>query len=689
MSNIYPPRARRFVDGTLVIRPRYYADPGPEGYYPELQYPIQTRLGIRYSSFLQKQVYIQLNAVFMSGLRPTYTEKDLRNILNDISTNIRFDCFHPHKSRNGKITCMEFQSAKQADEVIIFANTHRTLFSDGDFIARYSDWYARGVNAESTRDILLVREELALSPPYTPRSFECFSFDPRKSSSAEVRRRQTPKLPAEDYESTRVSSSSYHPYSRRQHPSDASYSQEKFYTPSRAVNGPVKRPSSRSSYSSSFGKEVGSISSYQSGLKDPNMSGEFNGFRHPETPLTPICRPLIERIAMCSLPGVTIPSPRHLVVHVEKAFENTATNSYSSYSQNHQYSRSHHTAPHRSSKDRKSRSSNHRSELRSKTSDKGLAKHSSHSKRERYRHERGENEPDGKSFHKSEDGLGAKAHNPHHLMKSLESFKHHFESASSKPAHKPRYVALSVDKKELIFACTRQEAKEALASCVSGSVEKEEESRVQVDSVAVDNADAEERLVEQPRGLCRGANTAEIGCNSLVFEPEGESISTLEYFIDKEGCEMAQTVENMEIKMTGHSTLSTEIRAKDLTDCTEAGIQNQDNMNICSISSDRKHIHGIHKISELPSYIRKMMGIELCWTLTGKLSDKWDALFNKTEIKINVDGEDENKKSSLRVLKLESFASEQEVEGVLSERENNDDGEFQDKMGEKQRRIII
>ncbi|WWC67285.1 uncharacterized protein I206_101193 [Kwoniella pini CBS 10737] len=188
---IYPPRARRTVDNILVLTPRYYPDPGPDGFYPELQRPVQTRLGVRFNDRLNKDVYFQLNAVFMTGLRLDFTQQDLKNLFKHITSEvcvllipflpwnkgradqrkqIRFTALHPHGNKNVSLACMEFSSAAEADEVIIFVTTHRHLFGDNNIHVRHSDINASGYTAGSTMDILLVSEVLALSPPYTPRS---------------------------------------------------------------------------------------------------------------------------------------------------------------------------------------------------------------------------------------------------------------------------------------------------------------------------------------------------------------------------------------------------------------------------------------------------------------------------------------------------------------------------------------
>ncbi|OCF38613.1 hypothetical protein I317_07603 [Kwoniella heveanensis CBS 569] len=157
------PHVKRFVDGVAVLHPRYYADPGPEGFYPELQYPTQTRLGVMWNQHLGKETYIQLNAVFMTGIERKYDREHVRGAFEIISSNVHGK--HPDEM----IAIIEFPSAQQAESAILFANSNSRLLGDGHFFARYADVNAKGTYAGSTKDILLVREEFALSSPYTPR----------------------------------------------------------------------------------------------------------------------------------------------------------------------------------------------------------------------------------------------------------------------------------------------------------------------------------------------------------------------------------------------------------------------------------------------------------------------------------------------------------------------------------------
>lgn len=75
------PRVNRYPDNVLVRLPAYYADHGGPGWYPEVQSPHQTRLAVRYSSALRKNVYIQPNALFISGIKEELGMQGIREIL--------------------------------------------------------------------------------------------------------------------------------------------------------------------------------------------------------------------------------------------------------------------------------------------------------------------------------------------------------------------------------------------------------------------------------------------------------------------------------------------------------------------------------------------------------------------------------------------------------------------------------
>lgn len=59
MDHIDEKRIPRTVDGINVRRRKYYGDTGGPGWYAELQFPIQRRLGLRYQPFWKKQVYVR------------------------------------------------------------------------------------------------------------------------------------------------------------------------------------------------------------------------------------------------------------------------------------------------------------------------------------------------------------------------------------------------------------------------------------------------------------------------------------------------------------------------------------------------------------------------------------------------------------------------------------------------------
>ncbi|KAK6904725.1 hypothetical protein I204_06677 [Kwoniella mangroviensis CBS 8886] len=108
-----------------------------------------------------------MNAVFIAGMSLDITKDKIKSHLGGITDDFIFTDFKKHPHREVMLACMEFASLKHADEVICFVRAHTSLLGGKKVIARYSDIQS---NTESTRDILLVREELALCPPYNPRS---------------------------------------------------------------------------------------------------------------------------------------------------------------------------------------------------------------------------------------------------------------------------------------------------------------------------------------------------------------------------------------------------------------------------------------------------------------------------------------------------------------------------------------
>ncbi|OXG28849.1 hypothetical protein C361_00501 [Cryptococcus neoformans Tu259-1] len=167
------PRVNRYPDNVLVRLPAYYADHGGPGWYPELQSPHQTRLAMRYSSALRKDVYIQPNALFIPGIKEELGMQGIREILYSLGVErgLEFTMYRPLRHLSGLVmTTIQFPSQRQAEDVLITVNKNNHLFvsSTSELKARYHEINSRGVNAASTKDILLVREELSLAPAYIP-----------------------------------------------------------------------------------------------------------------------------------------------------------------------------------------------------------------------------------------------------------------------------------------------------------------------------------------------------------------------------------------------------------------------------------------------------------------------------------------------------------------------------------------
>ncbi|WVQ82910.1 hypothetical protein IAT38_005046 [Cryptococcus sp. DSM 104549] len=168
-----PPRVNRYVDDILIKVPAFYGDTGGPGWYPELQHPVQTRLAVRFNPILGRTVYINPTAIFMTGVRHGMGMEDVRRVFTDLGVGhgMEFTLFTCHKFMTDvSIVIAEFPSARQAEQALLLANENRHLLDTPhfEFRARYSDVNATGPLQGTVRDILLVREELALTRLYLP-----------------------------------------------------------------------------------------------------------------------------------------------------------------------------------------------------------------------------------------------------------------------------------------------------------------------------------------------------------------------------------------------------------------------------------------------------------------------------------------------------------------------------------------
>ncbi|WWD22700.1 hypothetical protein CI109_107193 [Kwoniella shandongensis] len=187
-----PPRVRRYVDNIAVRYPSFYPDNGGPGWYPELQYPTQTRLDVRYNNVLGREVYIQLNAVFFTGLRKDMNEGDVLDVLATlgVANGAKFTLLLSNRRQpDYRIAIIEFPTARQAEDAIVRSSENRAVFRSREFRARYSEINGNGPCQGSLRDILLVREEFALTPLHIPTSLSVNHLSPRH-------RQAPPSLPS-------------------------------------------------------------------------------------------------------------------------------------------------------------------------------------------------------------------------------------------------------------------------------------------------------------------------------------------------------------------------------------------------------------------------------------------------------------------------------------------------------------
>lgn len=76
--------ARHLPDGRAVMSPSFYPDPGPPGWYPELQQPRRARLEVRPAIRSDHQVYVQPNALLLSSIPALHTEAHIQDLLKPL-----------------------------------------------------------------------------------------------------------------------------------------------------------------------------------------------------------------------------------------------------------------------------------------------------------------------------------------------------------------------------------------------------------------------------------------------------------------------------------------------------------------------------------------------------------------------------------------------------------------------------
>ncbi|XAO22465.1 hypothetical protein I312_101236 [Cryptococcus bacillisporus CA1280] len=165
------PRANQYPDDVFVRLPAYYDDHGGPGWYPELQCPQQAHLAVQYRSALRKNVHIQRKAFFILGIKEELGKQGIREILYSFGAERRFTKCQPLRHFPGHVrTTIQFPCQHKAEDVLMIANrnSHLLVSSSSELKVRYPEIDSRGFNTASTRDILLVREEIPLTSAYIP-----------------------------------------------------------------------------------------------------------------------------------------------------------------------------------------------------------------------------------------------------------------------------------------------------------------------------------------------------------------------------------------------------------------------------------------------------------------------------------------------------------------------------------------
>ncbi|WWC90180.1 uncharacterized protein L201_005113 [Kwoniella dendrophila CBS 6074] len=697
--DIYPPRAKRTVDNVLVLYPRYYSDPGPEGFYPELQYPVQTRLGIRFHTLHNKNVYIQLNCVFMSGLKMNMTEKDVRDILKGITNEILFTTFKKHSTRNIKMACMEFSSARDADEVILFAQFNNRLFGDERLTVRYSD-----VNSHncSTKDILLVREEIALSPPYNPRSLRQsylpFARPARKTE--ELGRWNAVGYSRDSFRSKRPSPTSCAPQPKRQHISHTDNNTRS--DPYSKVNG---KASHKKICDELIAVPIRTCSSIKTSPFQVQKNGHRDGISRPPTPALNTAdkstapNAFSEKIATPPLLGKRVYSPFSLqgqklsetlemlknITSKLKLLDNPPIQLLDPTK--------HEGNPEIDvSADCENRHSN--DSFNMNTGNLKRKRPLNDNKRSEDSHHNFSSTPYESNRPQIDRGKRSKrkdnSHDCHreHRYKELrkqdiKGFWHHFTASSADKisAYEPKYVGVSRDGTQMIFGSHRIDVELAFQSPDQDTAiekiqlgsKKEARKIVKADEnimktkppellLEVDlSSEEEEEEIEDERFRPKAKPQGEV--ETAQYEAKSENRLKIEQVEYEEG----EITEDQETNMNleNHQTKSCQEKATGAEACMTKG-EFSPNLSLSSSgdtsteNNSKKIGYTIYRVDELSKDIQKMMGIELRYQfINAKLNnrDKW--------ININVGSEEKKEKSKVKVLKLESQKSEDEIESII------------------------
>ncbi|WVN88523.1 uncharacterized protein L203_103734 [Cryptococcus depauperatus CBS 7841] len=179
------PRVQRYVDDVFIRTPAFYGDHGGPGWYPELQTPTQSRLAVRWNAELGRDVYIQPDALFLTGLDKRLGREDIVETFRrfGLGSRIEIPFFRPHKHLEScNVALVMFPCPRQAEDALIFCNENSCFFGDKwDFRGRFLEINSNGEKAGKCDDILLVREELSLTPAHIP---TCVSRDMASSNLA-------------------------------------------------------------------------------------------------------------------------------------------------------------------------------------------------------------------------------------------------------------------------------------------------------------------------------------------------------------------------------------------------------------------------------------------------------------------------------------------------------------------------
>nr|XP_018266173.1 uncharacterized protein I303_00142 [Kwoniella dejecticola CBS 10117]OBR88331.1 hypothetical protein I303_00142 [Kwoniella dejecticola CBS 10117] len=680
-SDIYPPRVRRTVDNVLVLHPGYYPDPGPEGFYPELQYPVQTRLGVRFNPRVNKNVYTQLNAVFMFGLSWDMTEQKIADLLKVVTT------------ESSPVPEMRIRLSPSYDS--------------NNFVVRHSDIHASGFYADSTKDVLIVSEMLALSPPYIPPPYIPLPSprNPTPSKSTNPDNWHAVGFSRDSFRSKRRSSTSSHwcpPRKRRQSSvsisDEARRSTRETINLSHAVIDPQQSKDETDLQSASDATNGHSDNGLALHMEPKSLLARIDMSDLPVHPLTPpICQLTREDLT------------RALEQLKELSSKMNLNGISSTHTQMPAYPTEHFTSPVAEQQDnpnaRAARNGDHKDNKSSRTKDSDNAhllrsdpearKHTEDHARYTMRRshhppDKGDSLSDERYRKKTTRNHKRPRRHPTLTPKDLKAYRHHFSSRSQggRPTKEPKYVGLSQAADKLIFGMKRRDVEMALRYSVCSvdeetSLEKDNE----VGASRKKDAVLEQQKAENPSliiGSPVESEEEEEQIEDERYRPELTMEKTTTWKKRKKARSRTKATSHSRVNLLGSMKFSNkpiQLYNRKIVKIVPTSLPSSLIQRDKTMDKDENEEmecyppFTIYRVDELSEEVLGMMGFELRYTFNNNYlnSDKaWKTVNmpmpNRPDRShLDAEGEDEDGLRMIRVLSLDREKSEDRIESILSD----------------------